>query len=458
MSKTRDVNMLQGPLFVSIISYTVPIILTNALQLLFNAADLVVVGRFCGSISVAAVGSTSSLIHLIVNLFIGLSIGCGITAAQAMGANDTKRIHEIIHTALPTAIICGIIITVVGFFGAEFFLGLMSTPKEVLPLAASYLEIYFLGITATMIYNFFAAILRAAGDTKSPLIFLIIAGVVNVVLNLVFVIFFHLDVVGVALATTISQVLSAVLVVRALMIRDDRCRLWLGKIKIHKEQLLMFLKIGIPAGIQSCTFSFSNVIIQSSINSLGTVVVSGNSAAMNIDNFLYTISSAFHQTTLNFTGQNVGVKNYKRAWEVHKISIVSVFIITSVIGMVIAVFGESLLSIYITDSAAAVAAGRTRLWVLAATYGIGSLMEASSGAIRGMGISVRPMIISILGVCGVRLLWIYTIFAIPKYHTAASLYTSYPVSWFVTFVALFITYVIAIKKRQREQQAAKALK
>lgn len=451
MSKSKDVNMLKGPLLFSIIIYTVPMILTNALQLLFNAADLVVVGRFCGSNSVAAVGATTSLVHLIVNLFIGLSVGCGITSAQAIGAGKKEVVHKIVHTAVPTAFLCGIAITVIGFFGAEFFLKLMSTPEDILPLSALYLKIYFIGITATMIYNFCSAILRAAGDTRSPLIYLTLAGVVNVVLNMFFVIFFHMDVAGVALATTISQILAASLVALELMKRTDSCKLYLSKLKIYKKTLLEFLRIGVPAGIQSCTFSFSNVIIQSSINSLGTVVVAGNSAAINIDNFLYTITSAFHQTALNFTGQNIGVKNYKRALSVYKITILSALCVNIVVSGLVVLFSKELLGIYITDSAEAIAHGARRLFIVGAFNFVCVLMDVTAGAIRGTGVSIRPMIISILGVCGIRILWISTIFRIPNWHTPTNLYISYPISWFITFVALLITYLCVIKKLQKEK-------
>lgn len=457
MSKTKDVNMLNGPLFFSIMIYTIPMILTNSLQLLFNAADLVVVGRFCGSSSVAAVGATTSLIHLIVNLFIGLSVGCGITAAQVLGANNIEKIHKIIHTSLPVAIICGVVITVVGLFSAEFLLTLMSTPSDILPLAASYLKIYFLGITATMIYNFCAAILRAAGDTRSPLIYLAISGAVNVALNIIFVICFHLDVVGVALATTLSQVLSAYLVVRALAKRKDRCRLSLTKLKIYKEPLLEFLRIGVPAGIQSTTFSFSNVIIQSSINSFGTAVVAGNSAAMNIDTFLNGVSNAFHHTAMNFTGQNVGIKNYSRALRVYKICLISSFFTNLLTSGTVILFSKQLLSFYITDSAVAISHGVRRLLVIGCCYFFCGIMDVTTGAIRGIGTSVRPMIISILGICVFRIIWISTVFQAPKWHNPTSLYISYPISWFITFVSVLITYIYVIKKLQKEKEKAQNL-
>lgn len=450
MAKIKDVNMLEGPVFGSIISYTVPIILTNVLQLCFNAADLIVVGRFCGSLSVAAVGATASLIHLIVNLFIGLSIGCGISAAQSIGAGNKEKISQIVHTALPVSMLIGAFLSVVGFFGSGLFLQLMGTPEKVLPLSAIYLKIYFIGIFAAMIYNFCSAILRAAGDTRSPLIFLSIAGVVNVVLNLIFVILFKMDVAGVALATTISQFLSAILSVCALASRKDNCRLYLRKIKIYKKPALEFIRIGVPAGIQSSMFSLSNVIIQSSVNSLGEIVVSGNSAAMNIENFVYTAMNAFHQTALNFTGQNVGIKNYSRAKKVFKICLLCGSLTGAILGGVCYIFGEELLGVYITDSPEAITIGMTRLTIICLSYLICGAMDVTTGAIRGMGVSLQPMIITILGVCGVRILWVFTVFNIPMFHSVAGLYTSYPISWTLTFIAELITYYAVMRKKQNQ--------
>ncbi len=448
MPKIKDVNMLTGPIFGSVIAYTVPIILTNILQICFNTADLIVVGRFCGSLSVAAVGATSSLIHLIINLFIGLSVGCGITAAQSIGAGNKEKTFRIVHTALPLSLIVGVFLSVVGFFGSGFLLKLMGTPTKVLPLSTIYLKIYFIGIVATMVYNFCSAILRAAGDTKSPLIFLSLAGIVNVLLNLIFVILFDMDVAGVALATTISQFLSAILSVYALMRRTDSCKLNLNKMKIHKTPLLEFIRIGIPAGIQSSMFSFSNVIIQSSVNSLGEIVVSGSAASMNIENFVYTAMNAFHQTALNFTGQNIGIKNYRRAKRVFKTCLLCGALTGLILGFICFAFGKQLLGIYITDSPEAISVGMTRLAIICLSYFICGAMDVTTGAIRGMGVSLQPMIITILGVCGVRILWVFTVFRIPAFHTVASLYMSYPVSWTLTFIAELITYFAVIRKKQ----------
>ncbi len=265
--------MTEGPLLKKILMYTFPIILTGILQLLFNAADLVVVGRYCGRLSIGAVGATGAIINLITNLFIGLSVGAGVTVAHALGAGRSEDVSRTVHTAIPTAIVSGIILTAVGVFGSETFLRLMGTPSDVIKLSATYMRIYFCGITASMLYNFGAAILRAAGDTKSPLYFLTASGIVNVILNLIFVIVFKLDVAGVAIATTVSQIMSAVLIIRALMKRKDACRLSLGKMKFHRRQFAKILQIGFPAGIQGSLFSISNVIIQSSINSFGSIAI-----------------------------------------------------------------------------------------------------------------------------------------------------------------------------------------
>ena len=450
MFNKKNVDMLNGPLFKNIIAYSIPIILTNILQLLFNAADLMVVGRNCSSDCVGAVGSTTSLIHLIINLFIGLSVGTGVTCAIAIGTGEGKSVHKVVHTALPLALISGVFLTIVGVIISEPLLKLMGTPKEFIDLSATYLKIYFLGITATMVYNFTSAILRAAGDTKSPFVFLTLAGILNVVLNLIFVLNFKMDVDGVALATVISQFLSAILCVIALMKRTDFCKLVLKKIKIHKRCLLEILRIGIPSGIQSCMFSLSNTLIQSSVNSLGPTVVVGASAANNLEGFVWVSMNSIHQTALNFTGQNVGVKNYKRVSQIFTTCILSVSVIGLVGGLSVYFLGEPLLSIYITDSPEAIKAGIVRLGFIIAPYFLAGIMDTASGAIRGMGVSLPPMIITIIGVCLFRVVWIYTIFDIPKYHTAEVLYSSYTISWVCTFLAELFLFIYILKKRKKQ--------
>ena len=451
LARKRNIDMTSGPLFRNIISYTIPIIFTGLLQLLFNAADLVIVGQFCGSISVAAVGATSSITNLIVNLFMGLSVGTGVAVAQALGAGDGKKAHRAVHTAIPTALVGGVILTIIGVAFSETFLKWMSTPENVLPLSALYMKIYFAGIIFMLIYNFCASILRAAGDTKSPLIFLTFAGVINVMLNFIFVTVFHLNVAGVALATTISQGVSAVLVVIALAKREDACRLQFSKLKFYKDELLQIIKIGLPAGIQGSLFSISNVIIQSSINSFGEVVMSGNAASLNIEGFMFVALNAFHQTTLNFTGQNIGARKYRRAKNVFIVSLVCVFVIGLLISMGVYLSGEHLLKIYLPDSPEAIEHGVLRLKCLCLSYCLLGMMDVSGGGLRGMGVSLAPMIISVLGVCGLRIGWIYTIFQIPEYHTPEYIYLSYTISWGITFVAQTIAYFIIYEKRKKNK-------
>ena len=445
--KKRNQDMLQAPLISGILFYTIPIILTSVLQLLFNAADLVIVGRFCGSISVAAVGATGAITNLIVNLFMGLSIGAGVTVAHAIGSREEEATHRTVHTALPVALVSGIVISIIGVFLAPTFLTLMGTPENVLPLSSVYMRIYFSGMVFTMVYNFCASILRAAGDTKSPLIFLTIAGVINVALNVVFVTALHMNVAGVALATIISQAFSAVMVVVTLMRRSDACKLELKKLRFYRPQLVKMVRIGLPAGIQSSLFSISNVLIQSSINSFGDVLMSGNAAANNLEGFLYVTLNAFHQTAVNYIGQNAGARQYRRVLKIITLCLIYVIVFGLVGGGLLCAFGPQLLGIYITDSAEALAYGELRLMYLAIPYFLCGMMDISTAALRGMGESVIPMIISILGVCGIRVGWVCTIFQIEAFHTPQSLYLSYPISWVIVFVCQMIAFRKVFRKQ-----------
>ena len=334
--------MLEGPLFAGILSYTIPIMLTGILQLLFNAADLVVVGQFRGADAVAAVGATGALTNLIVNLFIGMSIGAGVTVAHGLGGKQNAVVHRTVHTALLLSLVSGLILTVVGILFSGRFLEMMGTDKDVLPLSALYMRIYFGGITFTMVYNFCASILRAAGDTKSPLIFLTIAGVINVILNIIFITVFDMSVDGVALATVISQAISATLVVIALMRRNDACKLELKKLRFHANQLKKIISIGLPAGIQSSLFAISNVIIQSSVNSFGKVVMAGHAAAGNLDGFVYVVQNAFMQTTVNYVGQNTGARKFDRIKKVVRTCTLMVIVSGFLCGTLMWVFGRNL--------------------------------------------------------------------------------------------------------------------
>ena len=453
MKKLRlNADMTEGPLLPNIIMYTIPIILTGVLQLTFNAADLIVVGRFCGSESVAAVGATSALVTLLVNLFIGLSGGAGVTLAHALGSHNEEQAKRTVHTAIPLALISGIVLTFVGFFFSESFLSLMGTPESTLKLSSVYLKIYFLGITFNMLYNYSASILRAAGDTKSPLLFLTVAGVINVVLNVIFVTLFHMDVAGVALATTLSQIVSALLITRALIKRDDCCHLDIKAFKITKPELLKILRIGIPSGVQGSLFSISNVLIQSSVNSFGVEFMSGSAAAANIEGFVYITQNAFYHSALNFSGQNTGAKNYKRVRKAFFICLMLVTLVGFSLGALVCLFAKPLLSIYITDSTAAIEAGVVKLMFVCLPYFLCGLMEVSTGALRGMGVSLSTMVISLLGACGFRILWIYTIFQTPQFHTGAGLFVSYPISWLLTFATQFILFLFVYYKRTKKER------
>ncbi len=443
--------MREGPILKSVIVYTVPIILTGLLQLLFNAADLIVVGWFSGSDSVAAVGATGALTNLIINLFIGLSVGAGVAVAQGLGAGNGKLTSEAVHTAVPVAVISGIFLTVIGVLFSRNFLELMGTPDgKLLRLASVYMQIYFAGMTFSMLYNFGSAILRAAGDTRSPLIFLTIAGVLNVILNVVFVALLKLDVAGVALATSISQAVSAILVLLALMKRQDACRFEFKKMHIYKNSLLRMVKIGVPAGLQGSLFSISNVLIQSSVNSFGAAHMSGSAAASSIEGFCYVTMNSFHQTALNFCGQNYGAGDFKRVKRITWVCLMTVAVAGFVVGNLSYIFGRELLKIYITDSPEAINYGMERLKFMVVPYFLCGIMDTTTGSMRGIGSSVIPMVITVVGVCVMRIVWIYTVFALPQYHTFSGLFISYPISWLLTFAALFISFTVVMRRKEKK--------
>ncbi len=437
--RRRTVDMLNGALLPNILLYALPLIASGLLQLLYNAADLIVVARFAGGTALAAVGSTGPLVNLIVNVFMGISVGAGVAIARAFGAGDKKDIHESVHTAMGISIASGIVTMVIGLIIAPYALQWMGSPPEVIDQSTLYLRIYFLGMPAMMVYNFGAAILRSVGDTKRPLYILALAGIVNVILNLVLVIVFHLDVAGVAIATTVSQIISAVLVVICLVRAEGVYRYYIRKTRIYKDKLLEMLRLGIPAGVQGSIFSISNIIIQSSINSFGAAAVAGSAAAGNIEGFVYVAMNAMYQTCMAFTAQNVGARQPKRLKPILFTCLGLVTVIGLGLGMLVFVFGEPLLSLYTSTSAATEAVsnadiltrGMERLAVIATTYFLCGIMEVLVGAMRGMGSSWTPMIVSIVGVCGIRIVYIFTIFAF-LYHTLTSLYISYILSWTVT--------------------------
>jgi len=436
--------MCNGPLFSKIITFSIPLILSGVLQLLYNAADVIVVGRYAGSTALAAVGSTGSLTNLIVSVFMGLSVGTSVAVAQYYGAEEWENVGHVVHTAIAASIISGFLLGIAGVAMAETLLAAMDTPGDVLAQSTLYMRIYFAGMPASMVYNFGSSILRAVGDTKRPLVFLTISGIVNVVLNLVFVIVFGMGVAGVAVATIISQAISAVLVVRCLMQSDGPCRLRLKDIKIHGDMFVKITKIGLPAGLQGSIFSISNVLIQSSVNSFGSVVMAGNSASANIEGFIYVSMNAIYSAALTFTGQNVGAKKYKRIKRILGICVLTVSIVGIGLGSLAVTFGKTLLGIYAPGNTEVIGYGLIRLAVIAGTYLTCGLMDVLVGMLRGMGTSLVPMLVSIFGVCGIRIVWIYTVFA--QHRDLKTLYMSYPVSWVITAFAHLLCFSIVSRR------------
>lgn len=449
MNKKYEIDMCSGSVFGKMLLFALPLMCSSILQLLFNAADIVVVGRFAGDNALAAVGSNTALINLLTNLFVGLSVGSNVLTAQYYGAKKDSDLKETVHTSMLLSFYSGIILTVIGLIGARGLLELMQAPPEVLELAVLYLRIYFLGMTSTMVYNFGSAILRAVGDTKRPLYYLLSAGIVNVLLNLFFVIACHMGVAGVALATVISQTISALLVVRCLVKEQGGIHLELKELAITKEKLGKIMQIGLPAGFQGTVFSLSNVVIQSAVNSFGNIAVAGNSAAANIEGFVYMAMNAFYQATISFTSQNYGAKEYKRIYRILFAGELFVIITGALLGNLALFFGESLLGIY-SPSAEVITAGMMRMRIICSVYALCGVMDVLVGALRGIGYSIVPMIVSLVGACGLRLLWIATVFRIPEYHSLTTVYISYPITWTITLTVHAITFALVARKVLRQ--------
>ncbi len=441
-----EMNMTEGALLPKIIRFSIPLILTSLLQLLYNAADIVVVGRFSGSTALAAVSSTGSLINLIINVFMGLSLGASVVVAQEYGAGRAKDVSETVHTTIALAVVCGVAVSIVGLLFAKPMLRLMDSPEEVLDLSALYLTIYFSGSLFNMLYNFGAAILRAVGDTRRPMYYLVLSGMVNVVFNLVFVLGFGMSVAGVALATVISQALSAVLVLQCLMRAETSIRLDLRRLRISKEKALRLVKVGLPAGFQGAIFSVSNVLIQSSVNSFGADVMAGNGASSNIEGFVYVAMNALYQTALTFTSQNVGAKKMDRVGRIMLVCQISVATVGITLGLLVMAFGRPLLSIYCTE-AHVIEMGFVRMKIILSTYFLCGIMDTFVGGLRGMGSSLVPMIISILGACLFRVVWIFTVFAANR--SLEVLYLSYPISWALTASAHLVCFLLVKRKTAR---------
>lgn len=448
--KKYEIDMCSGPVFHKMLVFAIPLMFSGILQLLFNAADIVVVGRFAGDNALAAVGSNGALINLITNLFIGMSIGTNVLVAQYYGAKKDSDLKETVHTSMLLSVYSGVILTVIGIAGARVLLELMQAPEEVLELAVLYLRIYFLGMTSTMVYNFGSAILRAVGDTKRPLYYLIEAGVVNVLLNLFFVIVCRWGVAGVAAATAISQTVSAVLVVRCLIREKGGIHLDLRALAINREKFAKILRVGLPAGFQGMVFSLSNVVIQSAVNSFGAIAVAGNSAAANIEGFVYMAMNAFYQATISFTSQNYGAKEYKRIYRILLAGELCVIATGLILGNLAVFLGDTLLGIY-SPSGEVIAAGMMRLRIICTLYALCGVMDVLVGALRGIGYAVIPMIVSLIGACGLRLVWIATVFKIPQYHTLTTVYVSYPITWTITLLVHALTFAIVARKALRKQ-------
>ena len=445
MKKSYEMDMCNGPIFGKLLVFALPLMLSGILQLLFNAADIVVVGKFSGSHALAAVGSTGALINLFVNVFIGFSIGTNVLVAQYFGARDEKNVHETVHTSILLGIVGGFILIVAGMVFAKPMLEWMDTPEDVLSHAVLYMRIYFIGMPAMLVYNFGAAILRAIGDTRRPLYYLLSAGMINVILNLFFVIVLDMGVAGVATATVISQIVSAILIVRCLMHSDGIYRLDLHELKIYKRKMVHIAKIGLPAGVQGAVFSLSNVLIQSSVNSFGSIAMAGNTAAGNIEGFVYTSMNAVYQTALSFTSQNVGGERQDRIPKIVFQCLAIVTVVGAVLGNLAYQCGPFLLNIYSSDPEV-IQYGMSRMQIICQWYFLCGIMDVAVGILRGMGYSVMPMLVSLAGACGLRVLWIFTVFVWK--HSLFVLHLSYPITWTITLAVHFICFFVIWKRKK----------
>lgn len=440
----RNIDMCNGPLLKNVLIFAVPMILSGILQLLFNAIDMVVVGQFAGERALAAVGATSSTINLIINLFTALSVGVSVVISQNYGARSYQDVSESLHTAMLLSVLGGIFVAVLGFFVAKPLLQLIDTPVELLDMSTLYMKIYFIGMPASLIYNFGASALRAVGNTKEPMYYLLIGGVINAILNLILVIVFHMDVDGVAIATVVSQTVSAALVVRRLMLSTDCMKFDVRKMEIHFDKLIFILKIGIPAGVSGCIFSISNMLIQSSLNSFNDEnMIAGSTVSGNIEGFIYVAMTAFNHAAITFTGQNIGAGKPKRVKKVLSANLLWVVLVGVIMGILCILFDTTLLRIY-SPELAVIGYGAKRLFIICSTYFVCGIMEVFVGTLRGMGISTITSIITVVGVIGVRLFWVYTIFA--EHRDFEVLLWSYPVSWVVICIALLGCFIMGYRK------------
>lgn len=437
-----EIDMCNGTLMDKLISFSLPLMLSGILQLLFNAVDIIVVGRFTGSQALAAVGSTTALINIFTNLFIGISLGANVLAARFYASGKEKEMSETVHTSITLALISGLVMALAGVLLARFALNLMGTPNDVIDQSVLYMRIYFLGMPFFMLYNYGAAILRAVGDTKRPLFFLVISGMTNAVLNLVLVIVFHMGVAGVAIGTIVSQLISSILVLRCLYTSNTSYRLYFSKLGIKTQYLKQIFQVGIPAGIQSTVINLSNALLQSSVNSFGSVAMAGYTAANNIFGFLYMSVNAVTQSCMSFTSQNYGVKKLKRMDRVLLDCMILSVGVTLTLGCGAYFFGPELLKIYTSD-ADVIRCGVEVLAFTTVPYFCCGIMDLLPGALRGMGYSGVPMILSIIGTVGTRIVWVFGLF--PAHRSLSFLFISYPVSWILTILMQAVCFCFVRK-------------
>ena len=440
----KSMDMANGPLLKNILIFSIPLIFSNILQMFFNSADTIIVGKFAGDKALAAVGSTGSIVFLITSLFNGLATGTNVVVARYIGTGNKDKIKDSVHTSIALATAGGIVLTFIGLFFSKVFLRMMSTPEDFIDLSATYMRIYFMGVIFLLLYNFGSAILRSKGDTQRPLYFLLISGVLNIVLNFITVYFFHLSVIGAASATVVSEALSAFLVLNVLFHEEDATRLDMKHLYFDKESILNIMRIGIPAGLSGAVFALSNVVIQSSINSFNsTDVVAGNAAGNNVENYVYIGYMAFTQATITFTSQCMGAGRFDRIKQIMVTTMAMVVVGAIIMGTAVYLAGPFVLRFY-TDKPEVVAVGMVRIRLVASLLVLNGILDVFVNSLRGMGVSTLPTVLMVVGICGVRLLWIYTMF--PIHHTLESIYLCFPISWAVTSIVEFILWIIVYRR------------
>lgn len=447
--KKYSLDMTCGPFLKKLIIFALPLMAMGVLQLLYNTADTAIVGRFAGKEALAAVGATGSLVSLILNIFMGLSTGSGVVQGRNIGAGDSERMSRCTHTAMLLSVVCGIIVGLIGFFLSGKMLVLMNAPADVIGLSTLYLKIYFLGAPGSLIYNYGSSLLRSMGDTQRPLYVLLFSGFVNIILNIILVVPFKLGVIGVAIATIVSQYISALFIISFLIKLDNPCKLYLNRLHIYKKEFIDILKIGLPAGVQGALFSISNVIIQSNVNSFGSSAMAGIAAGSNYDSYIFMCVNAFTQATMNFSSQNIGAKKYRNVTKVFRYCIIIASVVSVIMSLIGFFFCEYIVMLFSKDSEV-IKIGASRMAQVMPFYVFCALQDMTAGQVRSMGKSLEPMILSVFGSCILRIIWV--IFVLPLNHTLATLYWAYPISWAVTFLMQFLLYMIVKNKMIKKVQ------